>query len=94
MSDKKDIYQLIPGRTYKVTREFIDYDEVHHPEGETWMFQKTNYNAYHSGLTLHVLMNNENKVYRFLDYPGEDRMIREFMQYVEEVKIDIPHQPS
>lgn len=80
---KKDIYQLKKGRTYCVVKSFIDYDGINHPVGETWIFEETNYNAYHSGLTLHVLQSGQNRVYRFLDYPGDDQIIKECMDFVE-----------
>jgi hypothetical protein len=81
--NKKDIYQLKKGRTYRVIQSFSDYDGIPHPVGETWIFKETNYNAYHSGLTLHVWQNGEEKVYRFLDYPGDDVIIKECMDYVQ-----------
>ena len=80
---KEDIYQLQKGRTYIVVKSFIDYDGIEHPVGEIWIFETTNYNAYHSGLTLHVIQNDQENVYRFLDYPGDDLIINNFMDYVE-----------
>jgi hypothetical protein len=81
--EKKDIYQLKKGRTYQVTKPFSDYDGIQHPVGETWVFKETNYNAYHSGLTLHVWQKGLDEVYRFLDYPGDDVIIKECMDYVK-----------
>lgn len=89
---KTDVYQLKPGFTYKVIVGFKDYDGIEHEVGETWRFEQTNYNAYHGGLTLHVNQQGNQRVYRFIDEPGPDVLIREFMKYVELVEENQPHQ--
>lgn len=88
MEDLSSIYQLIKGRTYKVTIEFIDYDRMIHKVGETWIFEKTTFLPYHSGLTLFVIENGENVAYRFQSEPDEQQeLLNTFMDYVELVEL-------
>lgn len=80
------IYSLIRGGTYRVVKEFIDYDGILHTIGETWVFEKTNFLPYHSGLTLFVLQNGQEKVYRFQQIPEEqEALLSSFSTYVEMV---------
>lgn len=80
--------KLIPGRTYKVVKSFIDYDNNLHPIGETWIYIGTDFVPYHDGLTLHVLKDGASAeiVYRFLwDVAGQAEIIESFSDYVEPV---------
>lgn len=52
---------LVPGRKYRVAQAFVDYDDVAHPEGETWWFLGHNHSAYHDGLSLFVSLDGEHE---------------------------------
>jgi Domain of unknown function (DUF3601). len=58
------VLKLIPGQRYRVVKPFTDYDRQVHPVGETWVFEKTNFLPYDDGLTLHVVQDGEQVVYR------------------------------
>ncbi|MGY0036578.1 DUF3601 domain-containing protein [Pedobacter sp. NJ-S-72] len=60
-----NINNLKPGTKYQVIKEFVDYDYITHHIGEIWVFEKTNFLPYEDGLTLHVIQNGWNEVYRF-----------------------------
>jgi hypothetical protein len=45
---------LIPGRRYRVVREFRDYDRELHPVGESWTFLGSSFLPYEDGLSLFV----------------------------------------
>ncbi|MBK7883298.1 MAG: DUF3601 domain-containing protein [Chitinophagaceae bacterium] len=55
---------LVPGKKYKVIKEFTDFDRQLHPVGETWLFVGTNFLPYDDGLTLHVNKDGKNIAYR------------------------------
>jgi hypothetical protein len=63
---------LTPGQKYKITEAFTDFDHIIHPVGETWIFVETNFLPYEDGLTLHVLKDSLNTVYR-LKWTKEDQ---------------------
>lgn len=75
---------LRPGRTYRVCREFTDYDGMVHQPGESWVYEGTNFLAYDDGLTLHVLLDGRPVVYR-LQWRAEEQgaIIEHFNEYVE-----------
>lgn len=76
--------QLIPGETYSVIKSFIDYDGIVHEVGETWVYQGTNFLPYDDGLTLHVLVNNKEVVYRLqLREEEQAGIINNFRNFVE-----------
>lgn len=82
----KDIYNLQKGIAYKVTKEFIDFDGKLHEAGETWVFEKTTYLPYHSGLSLFVIEDGKNVMYRFQDEAeAQQGLLNDFMNYVEPV---------
>ena len=83
----KAIRFLKIGATYKVVKSFIDYDKLNHEIGETWTFDKLTYVAYHDGVCLHVIQNNEPNMYRFMDIKEEQQpIIENFLDFVEEIK--------
>jgi hypothetical protein len=45
----RDIYKLKPGESYKVIKEFTDFDGIFHGVGERWIFEEIQYIPYHSG---------------------------------------------
>jgi hypothetical protein len=88
MEYSSNIYKLEKGKTYRVKKEFIDYDRIIHRIGEIWTFDKTTFLPYHSGLTLFVIENGENAVYRFQSEPEEQQeLLNTFMDYVECVEV-------
>ena len=77
---------LIPGQLYAVIKPFEDYDHFIHPVGEKWIYRGTNFLPYEDGLTVHIVMDEINQVYRLqwrLDAQGE--IIDHFHSYVEPV---------
>lgn len=80
----KDISTLEKGETYRVVKEFADYDGIIHKIGKTWIFEGTNFVPYHSGLSLFVIENGQKTMYRFQAEPDEQQEILDnFMDYVE-----------
>jgi hypothetical protein len=78
---------LVPGKKYKVIKEFTDYDSLVHPIGETWIFEETHFLPYDDGLTLHVKKDTTQLVYR-LQWRKEQQagIIENFHTYVEPVE--------
>lgn len=86
MDDQLNIYRLQQGKTYRVTKEFTDYDRIIHKTGEVWTFEKTTFLPYHSGLTLFVNENGKPAIYRFQSEPEEQQeLLNHFMEYLEEI---------
>lgn len=85
-----DIRDLVPRQKYKVIKEFKDDDQIVHPVGETWFFSRTTFVPYHSGLVLHVYLNEgdtQETVYGFWCTPeGHDHIVGNFHEYVQAVK--------
>jgi hypothetical protein len=82
----EDIYSLKSGETYKVIKEFTDFDGKIHEVGECWTFEKTAYLPYHSGLSFYVIENGQRVMYRFHDEPeAQQELLNNFMSYVESV---------
>jgi hypothetical protein len=78
-----DIYNLKPGESYIVIKEFTDYDGNLHKVGERWIFEEIQYLPYHSGLSLNVIENGESVTYRFQDEPEQQQqLLNDFMNYV------------
>ncbi len=78
-----DISNLKPGESYRVIKEFTDYDGNLHKVRERWIFVKIDYLPYHSGLSLNVIENGESITYRFQDEPDQQQLLLErFMNYV------------
>ena len=78
-----DIRTLIPGKHYRVVKEFVDYDRQPHPVGEAWEFVGTNFLPYEDGLTLHVLRHGLPVTYRLQQRPEEQAsLIENFTDFV------------
>jgi len=77
---------LLPGSHYSVIKPFIDYDKIVHRTGESWIYQGTNFLPYEDGLTIHVLKDGMEEVYR-LQWRKEEQadIIENFKDYVEPV---------
>lgn len=83
----KDISKLKKGETYRVVKEFADYDKIIHRVGKTWIFEGTNFVPYHSGLSLFIIENGQNMMYRFQAEPEQQQeILSNFMDYVELIK--------
>lgn len=80
----ESVLKLIPGQRYRVVKPFTDYDRQVHPVGETWVFERTNFLPYDDGLTLHVVQDGVQVVYR-LQWREEEQaaVIEGFGEYVE-----------
>jgi hypothetical protein len=80
-----DVYSLKPSESYRVIKEFTDYDGNLHKVGERWIFDYIDYLPYHSGLSLNVIENGVSVIYRFQDEPEEQQqLLNNFMNYVAE----------
>lgn len=77
---------LIPGKTYRVIAEFIDYDGLTHPVGETWKFVAKDFLPYDDGLTLYTEHGGKSGVFR-LQWRTETQghIISSFSDFVEEL---------
>jgi hypothetical protein len=76
--------KLIRGKKYRVVKPFTDYDGWVHHIGENWIFVETNFLPYDSGLTLHVLKDGTQVVYRLQWLEDEQAFIIEnFKEFVE-----------
>ncbi len=64
--------KLTPGQKYTVIKPFTDFDQTIHPIGESWIFSTTNFLPYEDGLTLHVIQEGLDVVYR-LKWTNEDQ---------------------
>ncbi|KAA0970723.1 DUF3601 domain-containing protein [Aureimonas fodinaquatilis] len=49
---------LEPGKRYRVTKGFTDYDGRYHPTGESWTFLRHSFLPYDDGLTLFVRLDD------------------------------------
>ncbi len=79
-----DIYNLKNGATYKVTKEFTDFDGKIHEVGETWAFEKITYLPYHSGVSLFVIEDGKEVIYRFQDEAeGQQGFLTDLTNYIE-----------
>lgn len=82
-----NIRELQQGSTYAVVSEFVDYDGIIHPIGETWTVQEITFLPYHDGLSLFVIENGQKKQYRFQEIAEEqEKLLSDFMEYVELVE--------
>jgi Domain of unknown function (DUF3601) len=77
---------LVPGRTYRVIRIFIDYDGTVHPIDESWRFVKKSFLPYEDGLSLFVEKNQQTVLFR-LQWREESQgqIIDNFSDFVAEV---------
>jgi hypothetical protein len=50
---------LEPGRRYRVSRDFVDFDGVRHPAGEEWTFLGAAFLPYEDGVSLFVSLDGE-----------------------------------
>jgi hypothetical protein len=78
--------QLIPGKTYRVIREFEDYDGLPHAVGEMWRFVSHNFVPYDDGLTLYVERDGRAVSLRLQWRPEtQGHIVSEFSEFVEEL---------
>jgi hypothetical protein len=78
--------QLTPGRTYRLTAPFVDFDGITHPVGESWRFLGKDFLPYEDGLTLFVERDGK-QVWLRLQWRRETQgdVIDHFSDYVEEI---------
>jgi acetyl esterase/lipase len=77
---------MIPGRTYRVTQPFIDFDKHVHDIGESWIFVEKHFLPYDDGLTITTESNGSRRSFR-MQWRSEEQgqIIDTFSDYVEEV---------
>jgi len=78
--------ELIAGKTYRVLREFTDYDGLPHAMGETWSFISHNFVPNDDGLTLYIGRDGRTVPLR-LQWRTETQghIVSEFFDYVKEL---------
>lgn len=77
---------LVPGKTYRVVKEFLDYDDLLHSPGETWTFAGKNFPPYDDGLTIHTEHHGSRGVFRLQWRPEAQAAIIDcFSEFVAEV---------
>ena len=78
--------ELIPGKTYRVIREFTDYNGLPHALDETWRFISHNFVPYYDGLTLYVERDGRTVPIQLQWSPeAQGHIVSEFSDYVEEL---------
>ncbi|QIF02280.1 DUF3601 domain-containing protein [Roseimicrobium sp. ORNL1] len=77
---------LVPGKTYRVVKEFLDYDGLLHSPGETWTFVAKNFLPYDDGLTIYTEHHGRNGIFRLQWRPEAQASIIDFFsEFVVEV---------
>jgi hypothetical protein len=77
--------ELVAGRSYRVVKEFLDYDGIPHSPDESWRFIEKNFLPYEDGLTLVVERDGQNVQFRLQWRPdAQGQIIDEFSSFVEE----------
>jgi hypothetical protein len=67
---------LIPGHSYTVVQDFVDYDGYVHKVGEQWTFLGSSFLPYESGLSLFVSLDGSNEwQIRMQDVPEQQGSI-------------------
>lgn len=78
--------ELIPGQTYCVIHNFIDYDGMVHPLGECWRFTEKSFLPYEDGLSLFVEKDGEKVSFRLQWRPEtQEQIIDNFSDYVVKI---------
>ena len=77
--------ELVPGKTYRVTKAFKDYGNTPHLVGEIWQYEGKNFLPYEDGLTLYVVREGRRELIN-LQWREETQgpIIDEFSSFVEE----------
>jgi hypothetical protein len=77
---------LVPGKTYRVIKEFRDYVNIPHPVGEVWRYEGKNFLPYEDGLTLFVMREGNRELIN-LQWREETQgqIIDDFSSFVEEI---------
>jgi hypothetical protein len=75
-----------PGQTYRVIKEFKDFDGILHSIGESWRFVEKNFLPYDDGLSLFVEKDGQKVQFRF-QWREESQagIIDNFSDFVEEI---------
>jgi hypothetical protein len=78
--------ELIAGKTYRVIKTFVDYDDISHDVGESWGFVGHNFLPYDDGLTLFVERDGRPHTFR-LQWRAETQghIVAAFSEFVEEL---------
>ncbi len=79
--------ELIPGKTYRVTTAFEDYDGIIHSVGESWRFAGKDFLPYDDGLTLYIEKGEKPVPFRLQWRPEtQGQLINDFSDFVEEMR--------
>lgn len=78
---------LTAGKTYRVIKEFSDYDRNVHAVGEQWMFLGSSFVPYHDGLSWFVTFDGRQERQIRMQWIPEEQgpVIDALRQYIEEV---------
>jgi len=78
---------MLPGRRYRVVREFIDFDKGVHPVGEEWTYLCTAFLPYDAGRSIFVSFDGTHEWHiRMQDYPEEQQPILDALpDYIEPI---------
>ena len=78
--------ELIPGKIYRVTKAFEDYDGIIHSVGESWRFAGKDFLPQDDGLTLYIEKGEKTVPFR-LQWRAvtQGQLINDFLDFVEEV---------
>ena len=78
--------EMIEGKTYRVIADFKDYDGLSHNVGESWRFSSHDFLPYDDGLTLFIVRDGKNSVFRMQWSPeSQGAIISQFSDFVEEL---------
>lgn len=80
---------LVAGKTYVVSREFIDNDRQVHPVGERWKFLGYSYNRFDEGLSLFVTLDGEQEWHIPLENTVEEQqsLLDSLNAYIQETTL-------
>jgi len=78
-------FDLTPGRIYRVTKAFTDFDKSVHNIGESWIFISKSFLPYEDGLTIFIEQNGSKRSFRMqARLEEQDEIIANFSSYVDE----------
>lgn len=84
-SPQSGFKHLIPGKRYRVSKAFIDYDGHTHPSGETGTFLGHNFLPYDDGLSLFVSLDDQSEWHLRLQWRAnaQGRLIDHLKDYIQ-----------
>jgi hypothetical protein len=81
---------LTPSHRYRVTRQFVDYDEAVHPVGEEWIFLGSSFLPYEDGMSFFVSLDGVQEWHTRLQWRPEEQAeildhLSDYLELVERV---------